>query len=532
MREFLERLREAVGVDPPSGVQLAPGIDPKRLTNAARWASFGQEQPVLFIDNTVFGSGKAGVLLTSQALYYDDPKTRVALGEILEPPVFPEGVKQQGSLRTSRGEVKLPFILGDAEILRRVLLAIVSINRGTASPATPPLTGPIGELAQQFLRHDQVNLAPDLPRKKLRAAAASFTEWLDHATGERPIAFLDETALGKGDEGVLLTDRRLLAYTEASGKHVMIPYSAITGVSVKKGFMETKLEVSAAQFSAPIPLITCADAVEPLTLFLRGLLRLPPEQRWEPPVSHATAEDPSGAFGLLQALGAPDVRIPILLRFVGEMTRQGAMPPAVGADFVARIHMLHQTQAFGRGMVHGTRISPLHGPDFHYMLSTVFGDPTHVAATQGPPEAQRGSSGVTHTLDFALTRRPNAVGAGVSTAVGLAALALIGVGWVSTPKRNIQGVRVVATDLPCSTGFSALGMLSGRFGPLATMEPTVLGWLLDALDDLEAIFTFYRAAFGWQIAPAHLLQWGGELPGRVAQLLGPTDLSAFDVRCA
>ncbi len=94
MSNFYELLSQTIGEDPPPGVQMAPRIDPKRVANASKWAQFGQEQPTLFIDDTVFGSGKAGILLTSHALYFDTPKTRIALSEIVEPPSFPEGVKE------------------------------------------------------------------------------------------------------------------------------------------------------------------------------------------------------------------------------------------------------------------------------------------------------------------------------------------------------------------------------------------------------------------------------------------------------
>ncbi len=415
-----------------------------------------------------------------------------------------------------------------AELFKRVLLTIVAFNRGTSGVVILPIPGPIGSLALQALQHEDVYLAPDLPRKKMRNAAASFPDWLDHAGGEQPVAFLDESTFGKGDEGLLLTDRRLLAYAKEAAKLVSIPYGAIVGASNVNALLGRKLKIDAGHYSAEIPLIVRSRAVDPLVLFLRGLRQLPPNQRWAPPVNHATAQDPSGAFGLLQTLGAPDARIPILLRFVGEVTRQGAMDPAMGADLVTRIHLLHRTLAYGRGMAQGFRSSPLHSADFHYMLSTVFGDPTSSVPSQQPPDPYRGTPGaVHHTLDFALGRRPNV--AGVATAVvGLALLAVVGVGFLATPRTPIKGVRVVTTDLANSTGFAPLGVQGARVGPLAELAPDVLDQLLTALDNVEALITFYRAVFGWRLPPQQLLQWGAEVPARVAQALGPTDLSAFD----
>lgn len=527
MSEFYERLVQAVGTKPPEEVQMAPRLDPKRMANAVKWAPFGQEHPLLFVDNSVFNSGKAGVLVTSHAFYFDSPPTRIELPDIGEPPTYPEGVTEPGRLRTRRGEVQLPRILSDdtARIVKNVLEAIVAFNHG--APIANPVRGPIGTLAYQHLRHRYVYLEPDLPRNKLRNAAAAFADWVDHAGGERPIAYIDESTFGKGNEGVLLTDRRLLSYTDQ--KQGMIPYGAITRVSTSSGLLGNKLHVDAGHHSATISLIACADAAEPLALFLRGLMQLPPHQRWEPAlVPPATAEDPSGAFGLLQTLEAPDARIPIMLRYVGEMARRGAMPPALAADFVTRIQVLHRTIAHGRGMAQGWRISPLQGADFHYMLGTVFGDPVSVSPSQQPSDPYRGTRGpVQTTLDFTLGRRPNV--AGVATAVvGLALLAVVGVGWLSTPQSKLQRVRVITTDLPSSTGFAPLGMTEGHFEPLAELAPGVLDQLLGALDNIEALITFYRIVFGWNLWPQQLLQWGAELPARVAQVLGPTDLTAFD----
>ncbi len=147
---------------------------------------------------------------------------------------------------------------------------------------------------------------------------------------------------------------------------------------------------------------------------------------------------------------------------------------------------------------------------------------------QPPPDPYRGTPGaVHHTLDFALGRRPNV--AGVATAVvGLALLAVVGVGFLATPRTPIKGVRVVTTDLANSTGFAPLGVQGARVGPLAELAPDVLDQLLTALDNVEALITFYRAVFGWRLPAQQLLQWGAEVPARVAQALGPTDLSAFD----
>ncbi len=516
--DLLERLRAAIGGSLPDGVHLAP-IDPKKLANAQKWASFGGEAPLLLLDNTVWGSGKAGVLVTSHALYADEPRARVELGWLRHPPAYPDGPSGDVVLSTPRGDVKLRAMLGDdaQAALSRVLATIVALNNGQSTPTSAaPVEGPIGELAMRHLVHRDVLLAPAIPAKKLQRAAADFADWIDHASGERPVAYRDETALGKGVEGLLLTDRRLLA--RVGERDWQVPYGAITGAGgAKSGVFEKKLTVDAGPHGAQIPLITCSDAIEPVALFLRGVAQLPYDRRWAPPPSFANEADPTGAAGLASSIVAADPRVLLMLRFVHAAVAAQWMPVAVGQDFLARIEIVRRTLAFGRGAQQGFRISPLHGPDFAFVLSGVFGDPIGAWSDAGGT-----------TMDFAVGRRSGVGAAAASTAVGLALFATVGFGWVSTPKRSIQGVRVIVRDLGRGTGFAAYGALGGTMAPLAKIEPEALDWILDALDRLEAWTLFVRVVFGWEAPPASVLGVdGAALEHRVRSLLGPVDLSCF-----
>lgn len=513
--DFFERLRAAIGPKAQDGVHLAP-IEPKKLANAQKWASFGGETPLLLLDNSVMSSGKAGVLVTSHALYADEPRLRLELGWLRHPPAYPDGPGGDVRVSTPQGDATLRAMLDDEAqgALSRVLSAIVAINNGQGPASTMPVEGPIGELAMRHLVHRDVLLAPAIPPKKLQHAAADFADWIDHASGERPIAFLDETALGKGDEGLLLTDRRLLAHV--GERDWQVPYGAIGAVSGAKGFLEKKLVIDAGPCSAQIPLVTCGDAVEPVATFLRGVAQLPHDRRWAPPPGFASEADPTGASALASSFAAPDPRVLLMLRYVHAAVAAQWMPVAMGQDLVARIEIVQRTLAFGRGAQQGLRISPLHGPDFAFVLSGVFGDPVGVWPDSGAT-----------TMDFALGRKSN-VGAAASTAIGLALFATVGVGWVSTPKRSIQGVRVVLRDLGRGTGFGAYGAHGGAMAPLAQLEPEALDWILDALDDLEAWTLFERAVFGWELPPQSLLAIDTPtFEHRVRSLLGPVDLSCF-----
>jgi len=520
--DLLSHLQAAVGPRVPDGLHFAPKIDAKKLANAAKWAPFGQETPLLLIDDSVFGGGKAGALITTHALYCDEPRVRIELGALQYAPSYPEGAEGAPRVWTPQGEATLKrMTLDDVQAAwSRVLSTIVNVNTGRATgPATSaPVEGPIGELALQHLVHPDVLLAPAIPQKKLHNAAAAYADWLDYVNGERLVAFLDETALGAGDEGIALTDRRLIA--RVGDKHLVVPYGALVAVEATKGFMENKLGVSAGPYSGQIPLITLKDATEPLVSFLRAVMRLPPEQRWAPAPVLASAHDPTGASTLAARLVAPDSRIPIMLRYVHDAVARGVMGVEMGADLVDRIHVVHQTLAFGRGAQQGWRISPLHGEDLSFLLHGVFGEPIGVSG-----------DATTRVLDFAVGRRGPSIGAAASTAVGLTLLAVVGVGWVSGPKKSIQGVRITLRDLGRGTGFGAQGVLNGALFPLQQVEPGVLGWVLDALDDLEALTIFERAVFGWQ-APTQALF--GIDPQALAQhvqaVLGPVDLSAFSSR--
>lgn len=519
MTDFLQHLSAAIGPRPPDGVHLAPAIDPKKLANALRWAPFGNETPLLLIDDSVWSSGKAGALITTHALYCDEPRLRIELGFLQYPPTYPEGPAESPRVWTPHGEAKLKkMTLDDVQgAWTRVLAAIVNVNTGraVAPQSAAPVAGPLGELAMRHLVHEDILLSPAIPTPKLHKAATHFSDWLDYANGEQLIAYLDETALGGGSEGVALTDRRLLAHV--GDKHWIVPYGALVGVDASKGFLEKKLALAAGPYSGQIPLISRANACENLVQFLRGVTQLPPDQRWVPAPSFASANDPTGAATLAGSLVAPDPRVPLMLQYVHEATARSVMSVEMGFDLVERIHVVHRTLAHGRGAQQGFRISPLHGEDFSFLLHGVFGAPLGVAG-----------DGATRVLDFAVGRSGSAVGAAASSAVGLAMLAVVGVGWVSTPKKTIQGVRMTLRDLGRGTGFAAHGALGGALYPLQDIEPEVLDWVVDALDDLEALTIFERAVFGWQVPAADLFGVDpNALAHRVHALLGPADLSPF-----
>ncbi|MBN8221991.1 MAG: hypothetical protein J0L53_13790, partial [Spirochaetes bacterium] len=65
------------GTESSSGLSIAPDIPPKKLQGALTFAQVGPgEVPLLLVDSSVMLSGKAGMLLTDRAAYFDAPRAR------------------------------------------------------------------------------------------------------------------------------------------------------------------------------------------------------------------------------------------------------------------------------------------------------------------------------------------------------------------------------------------------------------------------------------------------------------------------
>ncbi|MEZ4301088.1 MAG: hypothetical protein R3B70_39495 [Polyangiaceae bacterium] len=501
---------------PPSDVFVAPSIPEKKMNGARSFAAWGQETPLLLFDNTVFGSAKNGAVITQHALYVDTHKGRIDLSWIRSMPVYEEF---DGTLQTPGGPVKLPKMnLTEAhDAFLRALETIVAHNTGLAMPAMagPPVPGMIGQVAQHFLTGTKkLDMGGRASRRKLANAAAASSIWVDTLAGERIVAYGDETVLGKGDEYLLLTDRRLLA--RAHGEMKDVPYARITGVRLQKVTLAQRLVIDMMGGSASVDLVTLDDDAPAVAQFLNGVAALPYDQRWSPPAQLASPSDPSGAGALLADLPVPDPRIPILLRLAQAGVASGAMSVEAARDHVERARLFAANAAVGRGMSQGARLSPLHGEDLVAVLRETLGAPVGVTG-----------DATTRVLDFQLTQGGSVGRAAASTAVGLAALAIVGVGWVSQPGRRTTVLRVRMRHLGSATGFSVFDLGSTQ-RDLAEEDPEMLEGLLESCAAAEPVLLLGRMLWGWQAQVGAILatppQAFAEAVGRA---IGWTDLAPF-----
>jgi hypothetical protein len=499
---------------PPDRVYVAPNIPEKKLNGARSYASWGQETPLIVFDNTMLGSAKNGAVFTNLALYVDTQKERIDLGWIRAMPFYSG---DEGTFPTAYGTARVPrMMLADGrDAFDRVMEVIVGWNTGAlAGPVDrPPVPGPIGELAARvFAASSGLELAGRASRAKIARAAARSEDWIDTLACERIVAFGEA---GAGGDHVALTDRRLLAHT--FGRAAVLPYVHLLGARAEGGSLTRRVVIDHAGGSTEVSLGSPLDGdAELLAQFLQGIAALPLEQRCAPPEAVPSPQDPSGAEATLRSLPVPDPRLPILLRLVQAGLAAGRMNVGAACDHVARVRLFAANAATGRGAVQGARVSPLHGEDLAVVLGQVLGEPAGVAG-----------DAATRFYDYRLVRRGSAGSAAASTAVGLAALAIVGVGWVSRPGTRTTFVRVAMRHLGSATGFSALA-LSGAPTPLGVAEPQLFADVLETVADAEPVVMLGRILWGWQAPTAALLSTPPQaFVHQVGATIGWTDLTPF-----
>ena len=106
-------------------------------------------------------------------------------------------------------------------------------------------------------------------------------------------------------------------------------------------------------------------------------------------------------------------------------------------------------------------------------------------------------------LEFQIGNRDEQVGRAVaSSAVGLLALATLGVGWVSVPGRTLNRLRVEIHDQPAPPSYS----ITDQHGTTASIAaPELLYRLNDHLMPLELDLLLRRCLWGWQPPTDELL---------------------------
>lgn len=497
--------------NPPSGLYVAPNIPGKKLAGAQTYAPLGSEPVLLLFDNTVFGSAKDGAVFTATSLYVHTLKQqRIDLAWIRS---MPRWDISDGDLATPYGTLKVPKMLNELDdAFRRALEVVIGWNTGALSGpvGAPPVPGPIGEIAKQTLSGSKLDMGGGASRRKIMNAAAATPNWIDTLGGERIVAYGDETVMGKGDDYLVLTDRRLIARNY--GDVFDLPYSEMMTAREEKG----KLLFDHPSGPKKWQLGLLADQGPAIGAFLQGVTQLPPNQRWAPPHAGPTAEDPTGADSLLRSLPVPDPRLPILLRLVQAGVAARAISVEAGRDHVERVRLFAANAATGRGVYNGARVSPLHGDDLAVVLGEALGTPL-------------GTSGdaATRVHDYRLTQKGSAGRAAASTVVGLAALAIVGVGWVSRPGVTNMLVRVAMRHLGSATGFDAYS-LSGSIQPLVTANSEVFAGVLETIADAEPVVLLGRILWGWHMPAPQLLAMPPQgFAHDVGARIGWTDVGPF-----
>ena len=329
--------------------------------------------------------------------------------------------------------------------------------------------------------------------------------------GEVPVALLDEVI---DDErfsyGALFTDRRILA---RAGDDVLdLPYPALEDVRSSTGVVVDDLHVSA--WRRAFHVLGLPD-VQQVASFLQAMVRIHPDYRVAPPIPliAPSPDDPTGGNVARASLWSRDLRVLPLVGMGLEGYKKGWFSAEIAQDHIARAMVFDRTLASGRGTHEGWWASPLGGPDIAYAFTRMLGAPTRIH--------QEGNARV---LDFRISSRGSAVGAAASSAVGLVALGVLGIGWVSAPGVSITEVRVKIAVGQASSGFV---MFSGA-DKLSKEMPKLVASIFDMLPRIEGRMLLQRAAYGWDVPPEQLDETPPRhLFARVAEAIGEIEPTIY-----
>ncbi len=354
--------------------------------------------------------------------------------------------------------------------------------------------GPAPDLARQMLQHAKIAVLERLAPDRVDDAIATSGAGLDHVRGEHAVALADASAKKKFDLFVFLTDRRFAARFD--DERWQFAYADLQAVTPNPSIWKPTLKVAAGGRIHEV--LIEYDFVEPIGRFLQAICAMDPRLRGpqdDPLGAPATAEDPTGALATAHGGAGQEPRANLLLRLVYEQTRKGTTSVDEGVDVVRRTDLFARTLRFGRGAKEGWWLSPLSANDLTFAFASIF----------GRPHAHHRAGNVA-TYDFHLQGTSSGVGKAVaSSALGLASMAVLGVGWVSTPGNTLKQFRLVATDTPASCSFTLHGVEGSDLPLLHTTFPRFVGKVHSILRDVEADLLLRRAAFGAAPGPDELL---------------------------
>ncbi|MEW6128782.1 MAG: hypothetical protein AB1757_17225 [Acidobacteriota bacterium] len=378
----------------------------------------------------------------------------------------------------------------------------------------------IYSLAQQYLQHRKIKLAHILTLEKVNQAIAASGAGLDHTIGEQVIALGDDSYRDEFDMFFMLTDRRLAGRVLFHNRRRFFNLELNDLARLQFDFLnpapcfqylsspESLAKLSAA-LGKPTPeiallledlmnLFHLPDALivepmkKPLINFLAALNQIPPEQLLPPSqlLVQPTPEDPTGAqWALSLTRHASCVQA---LQMALSAYRRGWLTAELAGDFTSRVMLLNKTLLYGRGRMNGWWLSPLSLNDLVFAFCRLFGNPAYYQ-----------QQGDIHLYDFDI-KKGGAGKALAASAVGLAAAAILGVGWVSLPGKAIHNLRVKLMEASSLCGFSIAGLCENNYLPLYAARYDLFDNLARMLIEQETQLTLLRCAFGWT-EPPHLL---------------------------
>ncbi|TAK19997.1 MAG: hypothetical protein EPO40_32365 [Myxococcaceae bacterium] len=510
-------LRLAAGSAGVTELRFAPDIPPKQLQGSLSFAQVApHEQPVALLDSTVMQSGKGGALVTSLALHLDSPRMRVPLELIQWEPTFPRGLSEAGVLHTAQGAVMLPRMptRETSAALARLLSALAWWVRsgGRFAVGHGAAAGPVGAIAAQWLRPEGIAAQPMIPSAALHVAGGCLPDWIAPDSDEELLGLVDETVSRDGTRAIAFTDRRII--TNSGSSPMQIPYGQIHSVEVFKGLVSHALKLVVAGHRVEVPTVVSHEAAQAMGAFLYNVTLLPPEHRRAAPATPPGADDPTGALASLRALAWPDPRVSTLFELVHAAHARGDVPLEAARDLVVRTRLLQQALRQGHARHASASVSPLSVVDMEFLLWQCLGQPMRQQWVHGGK-----------VLEYDLRTGGGSGRMIASSVVGLAMLAVVGIGWVGGGGRSSQQVFVRIAEAPCGAYFT-LTEPSGR--SLSESEPKVYGALSSAFADASAEALLRRALFGWNLSPSDLhAQSLGAIEQRMGSLLGRADAGPF-----
>ena len=375
-------------------------------------------------------------------------------------------------------------------------------------------------LAAQNLRHRKIKLLGELNPEAIENAIAASGAGLDHTIGEQVLAIGDDSYRDPLDHFFMLTDRKLAGRILHTNRRRFFELDLAdlcrmdfdfsdSAVSFKKLDDDRALQQFASQLGKSmaevaqliaglstvlsLPDAVVRESMKNVLLNFLNLLKGAGADRLVPPrydLVCATPDDPTGAGYALQFARNPQAIMAIRLAF--EAFTRGQFPEVAAKDLVGRATLLERTAAFGRGQHAGWWISPLSPNDLVHAFSGFFGRP--VGAQQ---------QGEVWALDFKVDDK-SAGKALAASAAGLAAGALLGVGWISLPGVRIKDLRLSFLDAAPFTRFVVQALYKAEYAPLYAVSHKLMASLALSLREPESRLTLLRSAFGWQEPPDQL----------------------------